>query len=326
MTYFFDILVFAIYTSPGSYSQQRVLLFTDNNLGWLNEYLRMWELSCTTAKTDKDLYDELNRVHDYKMVIINEDSLAMDPIELLEVLAEMSVVPWPEFILLSERKPAICPGYNTVLSSKARQRDIFKALHHRIDISEHSNVIALDGVANTSCDKLTVLVADDNVINQRVIQSVLEHAGLRVITANDGEIAMEIIAKGIDTIDLAVLDVSMPIYSGINVVKAMRYMESGDTTPVIMLTADTSAGTRRLCEESGADYYLPKPVKPDQLVQLIQDISPLNQAPRSTRKDNGMLLDTRLLTGLRNNGGFDIQSLSELVRNYVISYRASMVT
>lgn len=175
----------------------------------------------------------------------------MDPLELLEVLAEKRVAPWPEFInLLSDRQPAFCPGFNTVIPHNAHQRDIFKALHHQIDVSGHDNIVPFTRDASVPKVKLTVLVTNDSPINQRVIQTILENASHRVITANYGEQAMDFVSDEMKAMDLAVLDVAMPVYSGIEVIKTIRHnvLSVIARTARISLTIN-SAGSRTMPKE-----------------------------------------------------------------------------
>ncbi|HET7172510.1 MAG TPA: response regulator [Gaiellales bacterium] len=112
-------------------------------------------------------------------------------------------------------------------------------------------------------DAATVLVADDEPHLLRLVKFRLEREGYNVITATDGEAALELARS--ERPDLCVLDVMMPKRSGFEVLKALREDESHRGMKVIMLTAraqdrDVDAGF-----SLGADDYLTKPFSPQEL-------------------------------------------------------------
>ena len=112
-------------------------------------------------------------------------------------------------------------------------------------------------------DAATVLVADDEPHLLRLVKFRLEREGYNVITATDGEAALELARS--ERPDLCVLDVMMPKRSGFEVLKALRADESHRGMKVIMLTAraqdrDVDAGF-----SLGADDYLTKPFSPQEL-------------------------------------------------------------
>ena len=109
----------------------------------------------------------------------------------------------------------------------------------------------------------TVLVADDEPHLLRLVKFRLEREGYNVITATDGEVALELART--EHPDLCVLDVMMPKRSGFEVLKALREAEAYRDMKVIMLTAraqdrDVDAGF-----SLGADDYLTKPFSPQEL-------------------------------------------------------------
>ena len=112
-------------------------------------------------------------------------------------------------------------------------------------------------------DTATVLVADDEPHLLRLVKFRLEREGYNVITATDGEAALELARS--ERPDLCVLDVMMPKRSGFEVLKALREDHSHRDMKVIMLTAraqdrDVDAGF-----SLGADDYLTKPFSPQEL-------------------------------------------------------------
>lgn len=115
----------------------------------------------------------------------------------------------------------------------------------------------------------SILVAEDNPINQKVTRRILEHAGHSVEVVGSGEAALDALER--DAFDLLIVDVNMPGISGIDLVKIIRMaaMGSGESLPTIALSADATVETRRECEAAGVDVYLTKPVEARRLLDFI---------------------------------------------------------
>jgi signal transduction histidine kinase/CheY-like chemotaxis protein len=118
---------------------------------------------------------------------------------------------------------------------------------------------------------VSVLVAEDNEVNQTVAAQILEGAGLSYAIAGDGRQAVEMFATRRPK--LILMDISMPELSGIEAARAIRAVEArhGMTpTPIIALTAHALKGDREMCLEAGMDDYVSKPISPDRLTAMIR--------------------------------------------------------
>ena len=113
-----------------------------------------------------------------------------------------------------------------------------------------------------------VLVADDNVINQKVARKMLQNLGWEVDIAENGRAAL---AMHRDTrYDLILMDCQMPEIDGFEATRAIRSMEGGTRRiPIIALTANVLAEDRRACLESGMDDFLSKPINADRLREVL---------------------------------------------------------
>ena len=105
-----------------------------------------------------------------------------------------------------------------------------------------------------------VLVAEDNIVNQRVAAAILEKAGHTVTIAADGREALRALER--ETFDVVLMDVQMPGMSGPEATAAIRARERthGGHLPIIALTAHAMAGDRERCLAEGADGYVAKPI------------------------------------------------------------------
>ncbi|QOX79639.1 response regulator [Trichlorobacter lovleyi] len=116
---------------------------------------------------------------------------------------------------------------------------------------------------------LTILVAEDNLLNQRTAVLLLQKAGHHPLCAENGQQALEIWRK--EAIDLILMDLHMPCMSGGEALSAIRAEEeiSGKHTPVIALTADALKGTREALLQQGFDAYLTKPFRLEVLLKTL---------------------------------------------------------
>jgi len=116
---------------------------------------------------------------------------------------------------------------------------------------------------------LHVLVADDNQVNRRVLEKILERAGHRSTLVGNGEEALDALAA--DHFDVALMDVNMPVLNGIEATKLHRFAALGQRhVPIIGLTADASPATAERCREAGMDACLTKPVEPARLAEVVE--------------------------------------------------------
>jgi DNA-binding response OmpR family regulator len=125
-----------------------------------------------------------------------------------------------------------------------------------------------------------VLIADDDTVVRDVVRRYLERDGLEVSIAHDGREALRLL--GSQRIDVAVLDVMMPVLSGTDVLRALRDRTSDSApavwpTKVILLTALGEEDDRIAGLEAGADDYLTKPFSPRELALRVRSV--LRRAP-----------------------------------------------
>jgi CheY-like chemotaxis protein len=120
---------------------------------------------------------------------------------------------------------------------------------------------------------LMILVAEDNDVNQIVVEQILIDAGHSYAIVENGKLALDRFMA--ERPDLVLMDVSMPEMNGLEATKAMREAEAeagdGVRTPIIGLTAHALKGDKEICMEAGMDDYMPKPISPDALQAKIAE-------------------------------------------------------
>ncbi len=135
-----------------------------------------------------------------------------------------------------------------------------------------------DPAAAAALVGLRVLVADDNAINRSIMAEVLKHAGIAAVFATDGEQALAILTESV--VDVALLDVNMPVMTGIELAKLYAFsILGGPSTPLIALTADATAATREQCLQAGMVACLTKPVRTAELLQALAAAAPARTLP-----------------------------------------------
>lgn len=115
-----------------------------------------------------------------------------------------------------------------------------------------------------------ILVVDDDKQIVRLLKSYLQDAGFDVLTAFDGQSALQTIRR--ERPDLVVLDLQLPGYDGWEITRRLRADDHLAATPVLMLTARVQDADKILGLELGADDYLTKPFNPDEVVARVRAI------------------------------------------------------
>jgi len=124
--------------------------------------------------------------------------------------------------------------------------------------------------------ELNILLAEDNEINQKIIQYSLTNSGYKVDIAKNGQEAIDKYHEG--NYDLVLMDVQMPVLDGFEATAYIRDIEAtvlnnSKHIPIIALTANAMKGDREKCLAAGMDEYLSKPFTPNDLISIIRTVT-----------------------------------------------------
>ncbi len=118
-----------------------------------------------------------------------------------------------------------------------------------------------------------VLLVEDNELNREVALGLLEDAHLAIETAENGQIAVQMVAA--NNYDLVLMDMQMPVMDGIAATRAIRLKPQFQSLPIIAMTANVMESDREKCTEAGMNDHLAKPIDPDALfAALLRWIKP----------------------------------------------------
>ncbi|NOU46047.1 MAG: response regulator [Bacteroidales bacterium] len=123
---------------------------------------------------------------------------------------------------------------------------------------------------------LKILVAEDQIINRKIITQLLEKKGYIVKAVENGKLALE--EATTNQYDLVLMDVQMPEMDGFDSTKEIRRFEkrSKNHIPIVAMTAHAMKGDREKCLDAGMDFYITKPVNPNELYDTIEKYKRIN--------------------------------------------------
>ncbi len=166
---------------------------------------------------------------------------------------------------------------------------------------------------NTQQQPLRILLAEDNDVNRHLVEALLKKKEMEVVSVRDGFQAIRVFDE--DRFDVVLMDVQMPNLDGYAATEKIRDMEgdNGRHALIVAMTAHTHKDDRERCFKAGMDVYLPKPIKANQLYELIDNFMK-RQLKVSSPADEDPVLD--LDKALEMVDG-DRELLGELARDFL---------
>ena len=263
----------------------------------LREVLRSWGLEPDVAEGGREALSALENAHrqgrPYVLALLDDHMPGMDGSMLVRRIKGDSRFASTALVMLTSgahadaRARGRTPGVASQLTKPVKQSDLLDAI-----LSIVGGGVARRGRRitrrrpGTPPRPLRVLLAEDNPINQRVVVRTLEKRGHRVVTAANGRLALEALDRaGSNGFDVVLMDVQMPELDGLAATGVIRERERarGGHVPIVAMTAHAMQGDRDRCLASGMDEYLAKPIRPDELIDLVERVADQRPPSEKTR-------------------------------------------
>ncbi|QDG51270.1 response regulator [Persicimonas caeni] len=174
------------------------------------------------------------------------------------------------------------------LTKPVKQRELWKAVCDALDKSDRARRERTRRPHEYAAAErpLRVLVAEDDRVNQRLIERVLERQGHQIEIADNGKAALQAFEPG--AYDVILMDVRMPEMDGFETTREIRRREEGSDTrvPIIAMTAHAMKGDRERCLAAGMDDYVAKPVKAETVYEVLERVADGRLVSESQRDES----------------------------------------
>ena len=275
-----------------------VLVVDDNrtNRRILQGMLTGWEMKPTLVAGGKEALTELSRAREagepYGLILTDLLMPDMDGFGLIEKIRQRPDLSTATIMMLTSAgqrgDAAHCQklGVAAYLMKPIRQSELREAIARVVGAKDQQDTVPLItrfslAPASAPAVCLRVLLAEDNLVNQKVVMRLLEKRGHRVVVAANGREALDALGK--QNFDLVLMDVQMPDMDGFEATAVLREQEkiSGVHQSVVALTANAMKGDREQCLSAGMDGYLSKPIRSDELDAILANYLPGRRIPKS---------------------------------------------
>jgi signal transduction histidine kinase/CheY-like chemotaxis protein len=257
------------------------LIIDDNatNRRILFELTRKWKMKPHMCDSGESGLAELSRAasegNPYRLLLLDEQMPGVDGLEVLNRIRRNQVLQCAVIMMLTSSdqvtSAALCRqmGAETSLIKPISPSDLVGSIRLAIGVYTPTSVVTLPaaGVSASSLS-LRILLAEDNLVNQKVAMTMLGKMGHRITLATNGLEALEQWRQS--DFDLILMDVQMPEMTGLQATAQIRQEEAiGAHVPIVAMTASAMSEERDRCLAAGMDDFLSKPVSYKVIEQMI---------------------------------------------------------
>ena len=276
----------------------RVLIVDDNATNRLvfQEMTSSWSLVPTEATDGKAALVKIKKAFEsgepYRLLLLDLQMPALDGFEVAKRVKESPYGVNLDIILLSsvgqKGDAARCKelGISGYLLKPVKQSKLLDAIIIALGHPAGEKItVTTRHTIQEAHRRLNILLAEDNIMNQKAAVKILEKRGHRVVVAQNGREAVEALDK--EGFDLVIMDVQMPEMDGFEATRQIRNAECGMRNvkkskfriphsafriPIVAMTAHALKGDREKCLAAGMDDYISKPIKAEELFAVIEKL------------------------------------------------------
>lgn len=263
---------------------KRVLLVDDNktNLIILKAQLERWSLATVTCSSAQQALEILSSDKGFNLVISDMEMPGMDGAGLAQVIKN-GPNPVPIILLSSigdtsrKKYPAL---FSAILIKPTKQNQLLKSIcaelgnRTKIEKVEEKQRNVLDA-GFALLHPINILVAEDNLINQKLIERILSKLGYNADITNNGREALQKISE--KSFDVILMDIQMPEMDGLEATRNIRNLNIQQPY-IVAMTANALSEDRDICISEGMDSYISKPMKLDILVSIFEEAYNIKKA------------------------------------------------
>ncbi len=264
-----------IYYKKSIYENLNILVIDDDPviLKYFNKIMGQFGISCDTVIDGEMAIEKvklsISQNNIYNIIFTDYQMEGLNGIETIKAIKEIvsdsinvimiSISEW-SFI----EKEASKVGINKFLPKPLFRSAVFKVIDEIID----NKAINYDNSLpkTHSLDKVRILFAEDNHINQEIVISLLEHTGIIIECVENGEEAVKALKENPDKYNVILMDIQMPVMDGIEATKIIRGFSS---VPIIALTANAFKEDVEICKAAGMNDHVMKPIDINDLIIKI---------------------------------------------------------
>ncbi|MBN2525546.1 MAG: response regulator [Deltaproteobacteria bacterium] len=264
------------------------ILYIDNNEAnrrFVTRQLKSWDIKVTTVDSAPDGLHQLYTAHEEKKpfdaLIADMMMQGMEGPTLARIVLQDERLKHTRVVMMSslgkrgdaaEMKRL---GVSAYLTKPVAAFELYECLQEVFGAGQQNQsdtpLITRHSLTEKRLSRQRILVAEDNIINQKVAVGILSKMGYKVATVNNGKDAVEALQRG--WYDLVFMDIQMPVMDGFEATREIRAQQTGmlnKKVPIIAMTAHAMSGYREKCLAAGMDDYVSKPIGVQALSTVLE--------------------------------------------------------
>ncbi|NEX64204.1 PAS domain-containing hybrid sensor histidine kinase/response regulator [Noviherbaspirillum galbum] len=280
---------------------KHVLVVDDNstNRRILVKQSLLWGMVPSAAASGVEALDLIRHGHSFDVGILDMSMPEMDGLRLAnEIRKYRDNLALPLIMLTSVSHRPHAPdlqraSFAAYLNKPIKPTALFDALTHAMRLGAVTVPVAAPAPEGRLADRLPlkILVAEDNTVNQKVVQQLLAHLGYRADVVANGVEVLDALER--QNYDVVLMDVQMPEMDGLEATRRLRERFGGEGPKVIAMTANAMPGDKEKCLTAGMDGYVSKPVELADVRNALTFLAA--PAPDASQARHGFQLDETVI-------------------------------